>query len=166
MSSQAGGDFLDRLDAAITERETTARAAAVADPAPWTAQADDKGYTRQRGHEHGSGMVEAADGVSMWDCEGAEDLCMSAASSRHIALNDPASVLRRCDADRKLLARHRKTDCNGFGCDCGSCCATCRWTDADQSGDPARWGTVDQCVYPCPTLIDLAEGYGLTEGPR
>ena len=75
-------------------------------------------------------------------------------------------LLLRTTADRKLVALHRSIACESFGCDCGSCCATCRWTNADESGDPARWGETEQCVYPCPTIVALAEGYGWTEGER
>lgn len=74
-----------------------------------------------------------------------------------IARHDPAAVLRRCAADRKILAEHRPvagdwTDhyaCEGCGYD-GSYC-------------PER---VTEHVNDCPTLLALAEGYGLTEEQR
>jgi hypothetical protein len=69
----------------------------------------------------------------------------------HIALNDPASVLRRCAADRKLLALHRGS--------MHSCPA------ADDTGYLDEW---TQFGYndTCPVLRALAEGYGWTEGDR
>jgi hypothetical protein len=74
-----------------------------------------------------------------------------ASSIVHIAANDPASVLRRCAADRKLLELHgdRSHSCpatgvNGF---------TDEWTEFDQ-------------IDTCPVVQLLAEGYGWTGGDR
>lgn len=71
----------------------------------------------------------------------------------HIAFNDPATVLRRCAADRKILARHRLAPewpwahgapCHGCGV-MGDC------------DDP-----VTDNLNECPELLDLAEAHGLT----
>ena len=94
----------------------------------------------------GAGEIRDADGGmirarSAWPDEG-----------RHIALNDPASVLRRCAADRKLIAEHgpfSATDlsCKGCGLDSHEEMVTGYYED-------------------CPVLCALAEGYGWTEGER
>ncbi|MEU0624946.1 hypothetical protein ABZ329_29315 [Streptomyces rubiginosohelvolus] len=86
--------------------------------------------------------------------------------THQFGINDAEAKLRRVAAERKIVDLHRPIPCESFGCDCGACCATCRWTNADESGDPARWGEAEQCVYPCPTIVALAEGHGWTEGGR
>lgn len=70
----------------------------------------------------------------------------------HIARHDPAAVLRRIAADRKILAMHPMTDdvrdvrITRFGCQ------TChRWDDRAEGRG-----------Y-CDTIIALAEGWGWTE---
>jgi hypothetical protein len=88
----------------------------------------------------------------------------SMADAAFIARHDPAAVLRRIAGDRKLLERHRAIDCKEFGCDCHTCCATCRWTEADERGTPEVWGEPTRHVHPCPTIRDIAEGWGWTEG--
>lgn len=72
----------------------------------------------------------------------------------HIMLNDPDATLRRCAADRKILAAHPYTtrvinpvnglQSAGFGCE------TCH----DWDGVPEGRGN-------CATILALAEGYGL-----
>ncbi|MFD7999955.1 DUF6221 family protein [Streptomyces mirabilis] len=69
-------------------------------------------------------------------------------AERHIVLNEPAAVLRRCTADRKILADHTtfgdgSVHCLGCGVDYES-------------------GPLVGNVNDCPTLLALAEGYGLT----
>ncbi|MGW4270779.1 DUF6221 family protein [Streptomyces seoulensis] len=71
--------------------------------------------------------------------------------AQHIALHDPASVLRRCAADRKLLALH------------GDRCHSCPAKDA--SGYLDEWTQYDYGDT-CPVVRLLAEGYGWTEGER
>ena len=72
------------------------------------------------------------------------------ADARHIGEHDPAAVLRRCTADRKILARHlRDPDCLAW--------AACKGCGNDDWGLP----NVDN-LNECPELLDLAEGYGLT----
>lgn len=72
----------------------------------------------------------------------------------HVALHDPAHVLRRCEADRRILARHRLAT---------------EWTWAL---DPAchGCGTSGDCDDPvtdnvndCPELLDLAHAHGITD---
>jgi len=63
----------------------------------------------------------------------------------HIARHDPASVLRRCAADRKLVELHRQSSELGWLCElCG--------------GE----GQNIDCTYPCDTLRLVADGYGIT----
>ncbi|MFF3891360.1 DUF6221 family protein [Streptomyces sp. NPDC001914] len=76
--------------------------------------------------------------------------------AEHIVRHDPAAVLRRCAADRRILAAHPYTTTvinpqdgssnAGFGCE------TCH-----------AWDAVPEGRGNCSTLLDLAEGYGLTE---
>lgn len=74
--------------------------------------------------------------------------------ARHIARHDPAAVLRRIQADRKLIAEHQSTVGWDGGSSNGRVCATCAQDtqDGDRSGDP----------YPCATLRYLAEGWEWT----
>lgn len=69
-----------------------------------------------------------------------------------IAFNDPATVLRRCTADRKILERHRL---NPNAC----------WADAamcEGCGTEGEMGYArTENLNDCPELLDLAEGYGL-----
>ncbi|KOG77888.1 hypothetical protein ACZ90_02350 [Streptomyces albus subsp. albus] len=74
----------------------------------------------------------------------------------HIAAGDPATMLRWCAADRKILAAHPYTTrvvnpsygphSAGFGCE------TCH----DWDGVPEGRGN-------CPTVLALAEAYGLDD---
>ncbi|MDX3515896.1 DUF6221 family protein [Streptomyces caniscabiei] len=72
----------------------------------------------------------------------------------HIALHDPAAVLRRCAADRRVLARHR-LDPDAYWAEAAAC---------------EGCGTEGEMDYPrtenlndCPELLDLAHAYGLTD---
>ncbi|MEW2070015.1 DUF6221 family protein [Streptomyces sp. NPDC007346] len=83
---------------------------------------------------------------------------MDGSLADHIALNDPASVLRRCTADRKLIALHQPD-----GSDCRVCAAPeMHSEDCDGNYEWSR-SSLD---FPCPTVLALAEGYGWTEGER
>jgi hypothetical protein len=68
----------------------------------------------------------------------------------HIALHDPAMVLRRCTADRKILEVHKPYGGRGYG---GHACTGCGELSEDWAVDHTNG---------CPTLLALAEGYGLT----
>ncbi|OLE25887.1 MAG: hypothetical protein AUG44_14735 [Actinobacteria bacterium 13_1_20CM_3_71_11] len=72
----------------------------------------------------------------------------------HVARHDPAAVLRRCAADRKILAAHEhETALIAFG---GSSfgCVVCS-PDYGPGVQPLGW---------CDTIKALAEGYGLEVG--
>lgn len=75
----------------------------------------------------------------------------------HIALHDPAAVLRRCAADRGIVAQHKPAP--SYDDDppyCGVCV------------EPGYIG-IEYCCdwprvqWPCPTLRYVAEGYGITD---
>lgn len=65
----------------------------------------------------------------------------------HIALHDPAAVLRRIAADRQILAEHQVTKILGWAAD---------WVDACVVCGPHR--------VPCNTVRLLAEGWGWPHG--
>ncbi|MFE4310619.1 DUF6221 family protein [Streptomyces sp. NPDC056891] len=92
-----------------------------------------------------------ADGCGQWSARGnTVDFCQMDLSgfhpaiARHVALHDPARVLRDVDAKRRVLARHQLSPA---------------------SGDPELpWDNVDDCQYdgdrwPCSDLLDLALSY-------
>ncbi|MEV6180167.1 DUF6221 family protein [Streptomyces sp. NPDC052015] len=100
-------------------------------------------------HETGyhSGRVEDERGETVVYDEGAP----LEEEAAHIALHDPAAVLRRCEADRRILERHR--------------------LDPDVHYEPAckGCGTYGDMELPetdnlneCPELLDLAHAHGLT----
>lgn len=66
--------------------------------------------------------------------------------SNHIVRHDPATVLRRCQADRQILALHAP-----YTHDDDVICQTC----IEGSHLYAEH------AYPCPTLVLLAQGYGV-----
>lgn len=68
----------------------------------------------------------------------------------HIVLHDPTTVLRRCTADRKILDIHKPYGGRGYG---GHACTGCGELNEDWAIEHAN---------DCPTLLALAEGYGLT----
>ncbi|MGW1814183.1 DUF6221 family protein [Streptomyces sp. NPDC002125] len=136
-----GEDILAFLDSAITAREEAARAV-------------------------GFDTIETGD--YLWGTkylilrQGDESKAapeMDAGLANHIALNDPASVLRRCAADRKLIVEHQPDGMGG--------CVTCarpEEAEEDSEGNSVSFRTV--IPHPCPTLRHVAEGYGWTEGER
>ncbi|MEV5129273.1 DUF6221 family protein [Streptomyces sp. NPDC053705] len=137
-----GEDILAYLDRAITATERTAHAAA-----------DAVGGDRWSGADRevvvdlpGGDII--ADGVTYGDMYEP----MKQQASDHIALNDPASVLRRCAADRKLIALHGPVGEWDLGC------KGCGFNNQEES-------MVDR-YQDCPVLRALAEGYGWTEGER
>lgn len=83
------------------------------------------------------------------------------AAAKHITLHDPVSVLRRCAADRKLMALHNVPAVvypnSGARAD-DRRCVGCGF---DSHEEPM----VDD-VNDCPTLRALAEGYGWTGGEQ
>ncbi|MBW8487611.1 DUF6221 family protein [Actinomadura parmotrematis] len=91
------------------------------------------------------------DGCGEWVAQGhAVDFCQSRLAgfhptiALHVALHDPARVLREIEAKRRVLARHALSPAGG---------------------DPELpWENVDDCQYdgdpwPCDDLLDLASPY-------
>jgi hypothetical protein len=76
---------------------------------------------------------------------------VATADARHIVRHGPASVLRRCAADRKILAEHAAQQ-DGSGFPDSRQCRTCSTSGGD--------GYQYLVLYPCPTVLALAEGYG------
>lgn len=144
-----GEDTLAYLDRAITATERTATEAAAEYGTKWYY---DDGFILARREDD---MVAT----------GSQDF-LERPQGEHIALHDPESVLRRCAADRKLIAEHQEVpnhgrysepecpaDCDGQHDD-PPVCRACR----DYAGDPLP--------SPCRTVRYLAEAYGWTEGAR
>jgi hypothetical protein len=148
-------DLIGFMRARLTEDEAVARAATAG---PWRAT------HRMDGTHH---VFSASDRKVHRDggypADWPLDVVNPAADADHIARHGPAAVLRRITADRKLLDRHTATECKEFGCDCHSCCATCRWTANDERGTEQVWGEPTRHVYPCPTIRHLAESWGWME---
>lgn len=133
-----GEDLLAWLGNAIKRVETVARAATERQPYDeWDAVGDDRDGDTARKYWSVVGIAQ------MNPTPAARDL------ATHIALHDPASVLRRCAADRTLLELHAQDSLpNGIDLDE---CRTC--------------GGVNE-PWPCPTLLAIAEGYGWTGGEQ
>jgi hypothetical protein len=139
-------EIIEFLTKRYDEKEAAARAADRADPAPWTAEATDKGDTRERSG-HGFGGVIAADDVALWDTEGSRTLCMTAPTSRHVAMHDPARVLAEVAAKRKRLALHKPGPVGKYG-DPVPRCLVCL---SDRAGRLSDDWQAD--VYPCATIL-------------
>lgn len=127
-------DLVSRLLAAIAETER--KALAVPDhlreerwthPGPWVM--------------HGV-ESRSADEVALVRMTGRQ----AEAIAEHIAYNDPAAVLRRCAADKALVALHPQESTDR------------RW-ECELCGPEGQ--NID-CTYPCDTLRLLATGYGIS----
>ncbi|MCX4232009.1 hypothetical protein [Streptomyces ortus] len=70
-----------------------------------------------------------------------------------IPSGEAAPILRRCEADRRILARHAPQP-NGTGFDDGWQCRTC----SEDGGDGYQY----LVPYPCPTVTDLAHAHDIT----
>jgi hypothetical protein len=138
-----GGDVLAWLETAITERENVARDACDGGEGRWHSGWCPEGELEE-GETNGAGISDERDRTVVYD-EGRP----SKAQSVHVALNDPASVLRRCAADRKLLNLHAGK--------MHSCPAT------DETGYLDEWTQFDHSEV-CPVVEHLAEGYGWAAG--
>jgi hypothetical protein len=73
--------------------------------------------------------------------------------AEHIVAHDPEAALRRCAADRKILARHR-LDPNALWADAAMC---------EGCGTEGEMGYArTENLNDCPELLDLAEAHGIT----
>jgi hypothetical protein len=123
-------DLATRLLAAIDAKDATARAAAAGTVPDWMGDGTD--VISGDGHDYLSVAYSLG----------------GPATAIHIAENDPACVIRRCAADRKIVELH-----GGGGHECSV---------FDHTGNP------DFCHYVlegdnCSTMLLLAEGYGIEE---
>lgn len=73
--------------------------------------------------------------------------------AEHIAVHDPVAVLRRCEADRRILSRHRLNP-DAYWADAAMC------HGCGDEGEMAYARTEN--LNDCPELLDLAHAYGLT----
>lgn len=136
------------LHAWITQKvERVEGLAKVATPGPWEGVVDH----HQRGEVNASVWSEK---LGYYIAETISSGDRHEADAHHIGANDPATVLRRCEADRRILDRHRLAT---------------EWT---WQHDPAchGCGTSGDCDDPvtdnlndCPELLDLGYAHGLTD---
>lgn len=100
------------LLARIAEDEADAKAAAEAKSSDWMMMREAVVGARWFAKD-GWGMVFSADTVpsgahegdplALWDDEGSRRLCPDPMAARHMARHDPARVLARCEADRRIV---------------------------------------------------------------
>lgn len=146
MSAQGEG-ILAWLESAITAWESAAQEACSGGMGRWSSgwspdwPFDDEDADA---YSSGAGVSDERDETIVYD-EGGRP---NTAQPVHIALNDPASVLRRCAADRQLLSLHgdRSHSCPAKGA----------------NGFPDEWTEFGRADI-CPVVQLLAEGYGWTE---
>ncbi|CAL9665297.1 hypothetical protein SUDANB1_07180 [Streptomyces sp. enrichment culture] len=74
----------------------------------------------------------------------------------HIVTHSPDAVLRRCEADRRILARHRLEPA-AAGTDRAAACDGCGVEWVQDYCDP-----ITDNLNDCPELLDLAHAHGLT----
>ncbi|MFF8299572.1 DUF6221 family protein [Streptomyces globisporus] len=103
--------------------------------------------------EHGF-RVGTKDGSDWVAFTGAidDEPTQSAADAKHIAAHDPDAVLRRCNADLRILARHRLDPNFPYETACYGC---------------GTYGDLDlpntDNLNDCPELLDLAHAHGITD---
>jgi hypothetical protein len=139
-----GENILAWLGAAIARREDVARAAANLqdDPENGWGIVDDSSYAQPGKRRTISPYI---------------GITHEPESAEHIVLNNPADVLRRCAADRKLLELHYPQQDGSPFIDSFQC-RTC----SQDGGDGYQY----LVPFPCPTVLAIAEGYGWTGGER
>jgi hypothetical protein len=144
-----GGDILAWMADAISDRERMAQAS-IDQATVNLAGAEPSSVSVWRVIERpATGTFVAT--CDQWDRVAEVVPTYGGSHAEHIALNDPASVLRRCAADRKLLELHAGR--------MHSCPAT------DETGYLDEWTQFDHSQA-CPVILLLAEGYGWTGGKR
>ena len=158
-------DLHERIKAAVEQRLATARAAGSKAWAVWTIEEEDW-PTRIRVVVTGEpGVTVALD----------ESGLLNLPNALHVAANDPATIIRHCERDLRVLQRHapfQDTRWVGpgtivdrrYGVDLISedgwwtepLCDSCeKWTNA--GGSHYEW--------PCPEILDLAAAYGIAAQP-
>jgi len=146
-----GGDLLAWLETAITEREDAARLATQGVWRTHDTHLDLGGHTATVlvGERNDTELLAWLPTMSHAPWDEARNAWNNA---EHIAANDPASVLRRCAADRKLIADHGPWSATD---------RSCKGCGFDNHEEPMVTDYSD-----CPVLNGIAEGYGWTEGKR
>jgi hypothetical protein len=80
-----------------------------------------------------------------------EQVALTEAEGRAM-LADPTPILRRCEADRRILARHRPDS------------APVVFPDACEGCGLDDWGLPNtESINDCPELLDLAHAHGITD---
>jgi hypothetical protein len=164
-----GEDFLAWLERAIAQKEKTASLAAVS----LAGSSNGGEWDQRRDEHHGGYMVRRAalrpDATTppLTDALGERvALALGESEATHIVVNDPASVLRRCAADRKTLTFYTETVA------IRDRSAALIQAAQDQGERPNGrvlddWNRAQReaaiLLHP---LLNLAEGYGWTEGER
>jgi len=128
-------DLLARLTAVLNEEERVALAAHEGGGPDWS----------QVDADRTPGRIEDAKGYVITYDEGSP----SSGEAAHIALHDPARVLRQVAAHREIVERHRPVDETAAGPQCDHC------THRDEPGW-VRW--------PCPDVRAIAGIYGVGDG--
>ena len=119
-------------------------------------------------HEHYAEAIYSAGGVSVvaggrWGDEAS--VFNDTADAIHIALHDPARVLREVEAKRAILAGHPFEQGTVGGC-CGTCHGAGR-IEVYWDGEEETVEHVDtEMVWPCPTVRNLTAAYIDREGFR
>jgi hypothetical protein len=148
-------DLVSWLRQQLDDEERVARATDVAD-FPWVAETTGPYGPQVRTVEDGDdAQWSRAVNVQMWTCDDEQDGCPDVArqwiaEATHIALHDPAAVLRKVEAHRRILDLHVTRDGTGGTWDT----------------DPAALCNEDSDVQPCSTLRLLASVYSDRPGYR
>lgn len=74
-----------------------------------------------------------------------------------MATHDPAAALRRCEADRRILARHKVDPTAADSPTFATACDGCRSEWVQDDCEPLTANIND-----CPELLDLAHAHGIT----
>jgi hypothetical protein len=153
-------DLIEKLKAAIAVDEQIARRAAwsVSDHTYAPVDVDDQ-KTEMTSHWVTRGVFGIHKRVMVddpgWEPKVTDTVWLEVGD--HIALHDPARVLREVAAKRKILELHVRVILRaGGGADYYKTTNVCR------SCEPRRGALVGEHSWPCPTLLALAEGYGIT----
>ena len=121
--------------------------AKVATPGPWEGVVD----RHQRGEVNASVW---SDKLGYYITETITSGERHEADAHHIGEHNPATVLRRCEADRRILARHRLNP-------------DAYWAEAAMCHGCGTEGEMDyprtENLNDCPELLDLGYAHGLTD---
>lgn len=124
------------LTAALARAEETAK---VATAGPWWVEDTSP---RRWGDERDAEVASAKGRLAVLPYDKSGGL-----NAEHVALHDPAAVMRRVAADRQILAEHARVAWGVF-------CLRCA-----EDGGPER----GPAAYPCRTVLLLAQAWGWTE---